>query len=181
MKKLFKVFVSVFILGIALSGCGKDGEDEITKENYFEVADTEYALSQGYVTKNRTTASGYAVDLILLSSGFTVTVTQGEYVDVTGVGNGILFSLYSSSPDKLAIGTYQYDEASSENVNTFDEASYVLNYDIEGDSDEIFIDSGTVTVKQNDTEYEITFDCIDELGKRIKGSYKGLLPYYLGS
>ena len=171
--------MSVFILGIALGGCGKDGEDAI-EINHFEYKGVDYAVSQGaIVNEGKFDGTGYLMNVAFISSSFTMVETDGVLDSLRGIGNGIGFPLYSSSSDKLAIGTYQYDETSSENSGTFDDGSFILNYNVSTDEGtEVFIEGGTVTVKQNDTEYEITFDCTTDTGEKVTGYYKGVLNYY---
>jgi hypothetical protein len=38
--------------------------------------------------------------------------------------------------------------------------------------------AGTITVKKINTEYSITFDCVEGSGKHITGFYQGALKVY---
>ena len=178
MKNLSKFIVAAFMLSVFFMGCKKDDD---TPKNHMTYNDTEYDLSQGVLENygQVSRSSVYNFDLVLLSSGFVIHDSNGEFDSLSGSGHGIVFELFTSSFDDLAVGDYVYD-AQSESAGTFDYANGVLDYDMETETGTEFeINGGKLTVVQNGNEYEVNFDCTTTVnGKKITGFYKGSLKYY---
>jgi hypothetical protein len=178
MKNISKFIIAAFILSVFFMGCKKDDD---SPKNHMTYNDTEYDLSQGvlenYGQVDR--SSVYNFDLVLLSSGFVIHDLSNEFDSLSGKGHGIVFELFTSDANKLAVGDYVYDATESKSAGTFDYANGVLDYDMETEEGTEFeINGGKLTVVQSGDVYELNFDCTTYDGKSITGFYKGSLKYY---
>jgi hypothetical protein len=181
MKNLFKTFTGAVLLGVLLTSCNKDDDNENPTKNYFKVDDITYEISSGvlenYGIDYAGQYEGYNLDLNLVSKGIQVSEDDYGEMEVTGSGQIIYFEMFSSNGLSLDNGDYNFDGISPFPVGTFDYGDYAINWD-ENDEDWIEISSGKVTVNKTGNEYEITINCTDENGANITGYYKGLLEYY---
>jgi len=178
MKNVSKFLVGAIVLSIFFMGCKKDDD---TPKSQMTYKDVEYDLSQGFLESYGKWSDNSAnnFSLILLSSGFTAHEEDGEIDSVSGIGHGIVFDLFATSPDKLDVGDYIYVSDGSGNAGTFVYANGVLNYNAQTEEGiEFDIDGGKLTVVQNGDTYELKFDCTTEDGDQITGFYKGSLKYY---
>lgn len=172
MKKLFYVSIAVLVLGVLLTGCGKD-EDPV--KNSFTAAGTEYELSSGVIVswEETSTKGVYSVDLVLLSKGIGI----NDMGMPTGKGNALYFQMLSSTLTDLPDGTYFYGKRSDNSPKTYFQGDAMINYDSTtmGSQTDISITSGTVTIKKSGSEYEIYINCTGSNGKGVTGYYKGSL------
>jgi hypothetical protein len=178
MKNVTGFLIVAFVLSIFFMGCKKDDD---TPKNQMKYNDVEYDLSQGFLESygkwGNNTANSFA--LILLSPGFTAHDEYGEIDSVSGIGHGIVFDMFATSPDKLDVGDYIYVSVGSGNAGTFDYANGVFDYNAQTEEGgEFDINGGKLTVVQNGDTYELKFDCTTEEGKQVTGFYKGSLKYY---
>jgi len=184
MKKLFKVFIGIFVLSSLFIGCSDD--DDQDKNNELKVENAVYDLEDGLLInagEDEGTMEmewdGYWYMLALASfSTDTENVPAGQQV--------IVFNLFSSKAAELDSGDYTFDLTSPFAVKTFTTSGYSVNFDPDiepEDPDDIMenmvlIVSGTVSVSKNGTTYEINANCKDINGKTVKAYYKGTLGYF---
>jgi hypothetical protein len=184
MKKLFKLFIGIFVLSSLFIGCSDD--DDQDKNNELKVENAVYDLEDGLLInagEDEGTMEiewdGYWYMLALASfSTDTENVPAGQQV--------IVFNLFSSNATALDSGDYTFDLTSPFAVKTFTTSGYSVNFDPDiepEDPDDIMenmvlIVSGTVSVSKNGTTYEIDANCKDINGKTVKAYYKGTLGYF---
>lgn len=184
MKKLFKLFIGIFVLSSLFIGCSDD--DDQDKNNELKVENAVYDLEDGLLInagEDEGTMEiewdGYWYMLALASfSTDTENVPAGQQV--------IVFNLFSSNATALDSGDYTFDLTSPFAVKTFTTSGYSVNFDPDiepEDPDDIMenmvlIVSGTVSVSKNGTTYEIDANCKDIYGKTVKAYYKGTLGYF---
>ncbi len=178
MKKLFTTSLGVLAICLFFIGCKKD-DNKSSASNSFKFDNTEYKLSNGFLENyGKSGTEGYNLDLTLISSEFTIHESNGEVDSLTGTGDVIYFELYGSEPGKLSIKDYTYNESSYAD-GTFDYGFVGMNFNPNTMTGTIHeITAGKVSVKNNGSEYEISFDCTLDTGKNITGYYKGSLKYY---
>lgn len=161
--------------GLALTSCSSDDDANThIEKNHLKVESTEHELVYGISEDYGDDAGNeiYNIDLTFITSEFTV---DGSNYD--GNGYGVYFEIFSSTPHKLAPGTYHYND--SQSTLSFDYGDY-LDYSLESQEEEMDINivSGTITVLKSETEYyELTFNCIDKLGRSVTGRYYGEVHY----
>lgn len=185
MKKLFKLFIGIFVLSSLFIGCSDDDDDQ-DKNNVLKVEDVTYDLKDGLLLNSgeddgswEMEWDGYWYMLALVSFDVnTENVPAGQQV--------ILINLFSSNATALDSGDYTFDLTSPFAVKTFTTSGYSVNFDPDiepEDPDDIMenlvlIVSGTVSVSKNGTTYEIDANCKDINGKTVKAYYKGTLDYF---
>jgi hypothetical protein len=178
MKNLFIVMLLLVGFGLMTNSCKKDKED--TKNNYFTYNNTDFQLTGGYIENyGKFSGTDYNLDLTLISSGITTHTNNGNYISLTGTGHAIHFEMYTSDSTKLSVRDYNFDDNATELAGTFDYGAVVMNYNFDTENGDFFVfTAGKVTIKNNGSEYEITYECTSEDGKTITGSYKGPIAYY---
>ncbi|UBM62759.1 hypothetical protein LA303_01965 [Candidatus Sulfidibacterium hydrothermale] len=190
MKKLLVFAMGLFLISLVFMGC--DDSDSDNPGNYIKHDNVSYALSNGFVfdasqsEKDAKLEDGslavYPVGLLLVSSGFTIYPVDGNIDSISGTGSGIFFIAYSTSSDKLADGHYVLDSLALDQSGIFLYADAVFDYNVAtGDGIETEISSGTLDVKSDGDDYEISFDCKGKDGKSITGYYKGSVESYLSA
>lgn len=154
-----------------ITGCGNDDDSTAQQTNFIKVENAEndliYGIAEDYGEYSN--AGIYNIDLTFLSSEFTV-----NWNLYSGNGYGMYFELFSSTPNKLATGTYQFNITPGAPI--FDDAAYIDNSGTE--ELEIDIVSGTMVVTNSENNYyELTFECVDALGRTITGKFFGDVNY----
>ncbi|TDE16625.1 hypothetical protein [Dyadobacter psychrotolerans] len=176
----FTKLLCVFMLaGLVLSGC-KDKE-EVDPADTVSYDGKSYDLAKGFMLDygQLGTGQGHNIDLYLASSEIIIHEKAGMPDSTSGKGQLIFFEMFSSVPNSLAPGTYNFDALQSAVASTFDFGETLFNANYQTGTGEIYrIVSGKVIVEKNKDIYTITFECVDYLGKPIKGFYKGALKYY---
>ena len=184
MKNFIKSFGAALALALILVSCDQSKEDEtLQQDNHFKVFDQKYALHKGMLLNGGTDADyyqGYYFELVLLSSGITITQNEDGYFDSFGQGDAISFDLYSASRLHLDQGTYNFSKNTPSPVGTFDWGTYLVGWkSSEEDAlEESRFSSGTIKVDRNDEQYTIEFDLTAENGKKVTGYFKGSLEFY---
>lgn len=182
MKKLFKVFIGIFVFSSLLIGCSDD--DDQDKNNELKVEDVTYSLEDGLLLNAGEDDGSYDFEwdgyyhmLALVSFEMdTENVPAGEQI--------IFFNMFSSNAASLDSGDYTFDLTSPFAVKTFTASGYSVNFDPDIEDpddlmeDLVLITSGTVSVGKNGSTYEINANCKDINGKTVKAYYKGTLDYY---
>ena len=176
----FTKLLCVFLLaGLVLTGC-KDKE-EVDPANTLSYDGTSYDLSKGILLDfgQLGTGQGHNIDLYLMSSGLTVHEKGGMPDSASGKGELVFFEMFSPVANNLGVGTYNFDALQSAAASTFDFGETLVNANYQTGTGDVYrIVSGKVVVEKANDIYTITFDCKDNLGKPIKGFYKGTLKYY---
>jgi len=178
MKKLTGLILGILlIVGMLSSGCKKEEE---TPKNHMIYDGVEYNLSQGVLDYWGQAGEGsYILDLVLLSSGFTLHEVGGEIDSLSGIGHGIVIELFSSSSTELVAGDYIWNSEGNGQIGTFEYADAVFNWNSQtDDGSDAVANGGRVNVSNNGDEYEIGLDLTMEDGKTLTGFYKGALKYY---
>jgi hypothetical protein len=166
MKKLYFVLMAF----IVLASCKKSDSGPSNNITYDGKANE---ITKGYLENYGIIADGmYNFDLTLVSKEITMTQT-----DISGVGNAAYFEMISNSPTELAAGTYTFSASVSTSF-TFDLAYVGLDYDIANASGTLPIVGGTVVIKKDGANYDITINCVTASAKSITGNYTGTLIAY---
>jgi hypothetical protein len=178
MKKLFFTSFGFLAICLFIISCKKDNNNNSTS-NSFKFDNTEYKLSNGFLENyGKTGTEGYNLDLSLISSELTIHESNGQVDSLSGTGDAIYFEIYTSDPAKLSIKDYTFN-ASSQADGNFDMAFVGMKFNPISYTGTIHdITAGKLSVKNNGSEYEISFDCTSDNGKTITGYYKGSLKYY---
>ncbi|HRY98928.1 MAG TPA: hypothetical protein P5550_07705 [Bacteroidales bacterium] len=174
MRFTLRALFALMIAGAALTSCNKDDDDDDSSpENYFMYDGKTYELTQGFIENYGEWEPGvYNLDLTLMSSGFTVNMTNGQIDEITGTGNALYFEMYTSDSTKLDNRTYTFDEMSTAN-GTFDIGFLGINFSIANQTGtQHVVTGGTVTVNKSGSTYTITWDLTDEGGKKVTGKFK---------
>lgn len=118
---------------------------------------------------------GTSLDLYFIDQNIKLIVNgQGEIDTAYGQGLLLYFETFSSDPNKLANGTYTYDEDSPYMTNTFWLGFCPKNFDgSTGVVNPTFITGGSFTVSSENGVYTISFDLKDQNGSSITGTFKG--------
>jgi hypothetical protein len=183
MKKLLELVVSVLAISLLIGSCSKDTVDTNTNEqikNSITYDGKIYYLNGGFLEYyGIIQGTGYNIDLILITSGLTPVITNGQVDSITGTGSGINFELFSSNSTALEVGDYTFDASSSGSPGTFDFGNAIFNFNTTtGTGATQDINGGKVTIKSNGSIYELSFNCTAADGKSVTGYYKGSLNYY---
>jgi len=168
-QKFTKIYLLIFTL-LTLS-CNNDDSKTKEQSNFLKIENAEYELVNGISEDYSDYPENdvYNIDLTFLTSEFTV---DGN--DYSGNGRSIGFEIFSSTPNKLPLGTYLYN--STQNPLSF--AAAFIYDNSNGEDTEIEIISGTITItKSENNYYELTFKCVDEMNKTITGRYFGNVNY----
>lgn len=172
------IFICVVAFLLFFASCKKDSPTQEKSTNSLKVDGIEYEISKGILMNYGGDGTKFNIELDLFSSGIIVHELLGLPDSVSGAGHGIVFNIYSSSSDKLTLGEYSYNK--SNQSGSFDDAYYVLNWDIaqQPTIDLIQINIGTIKVIKSGLEYELSFTGTDASNKVISVYYKGSLKYY---
>jgi len=166
MRKVCLLLTAILLL----HSCKKD---ESGPENFLKYNDLTYEITKGYLENYGEYGGVYNYDVILTSTGITLT-EDGP----SGVGNIAYFEMYSSSSTDLAAGTYTFS-ASAINANTFDEGLVGLDFDLANEvGTSLELVGGTIEVSKTGSTYEINITGVLATGKTVTGRYKGTLIYY---
>jgi hypothetical protein len=186
MKNVLRTALGLLLLSIVFMSCSKT---TTSKKSYIKYDNKEYDLSQGaifpgdFAGKKAAPAGvtlGNSIDLMLLSSGFTIHEIDGSVDSLSGTGSGIVFETYSGSSDKIDDGEYVFDSLSLAKPGTFSYADAVFDYNSATETGtEVEMNAGTLTVKTVGDEYEFTFSCKTYDGKTVTGYYKGSIKSYM--
>lgn len=176
MKLKIHTLIGLLFLIVSFSACEKAEEQS---DNYMMYNDIKYPLTGGIlVYDGLETDESFDYDLVLFSKGIEVHQTGGVLDSLSGHGDGIEFSLYSTLEKKLATGNYFFDPFKFGNDSTFDQARAIFDYQLSFKGEgyhgaEMFINGGVFSVLSNGSKYEIVFNCTSEDGATITGYYKG--------
>lgn len=188
MKNSIKFLLALFIMSTVFVGCGKDDDEDtddgtgdvVTVTNYLMIDATKYELNKSYIYEYGEVGTDlYNIDMELSSPGLIYHTSNNDIDSVTGAGNVIYFELFTSNMSILDTGVYTYDENGSVAKTLISGTANIgLNVANNDAGDEYIVASGTFTVISNSTTIEISFNCVGDNGKVIKGQYKGSATSY---
>jgi hypothetical protein len=181
MKKLFVTVIGVLTISLMIVNCKKsDIVSNNTLKNSITYNNTQYDLNSGFLEYyGNIGGTGLNIDLTLISSGLIPVLTNGLIDSLKGTGNGINFEIFTTTATALDVRDYSFDAGMSGTAGTFDYANTILNFNtLTKQGIDLDINGGTVTIKSNGTQYELTFSCTGVNGKSVTGYYKGSLTYY---
>lgn len=178
-KKLTIVVATLLIFVFA--GCKKDTNDPIVL-GQFTFLDKDYNLTHGVnVGYGPLENNVYGIDLYLMSSGLQI-VNSGDTASmVTGRGDVIGVSLYSTSINILESGNYSFSDTIV--AGKFGDGFLIVNYEpsTQTADNQATVKSGTVSVTKEGDVFDITLNMVSEEGNTITGNYSGTLTYYSGT
>ena len=177
MKSIIKISILTFCLLIV--SCNKSSVTPVLK-NSITYNNKEYEVKSGLLEYyGKILGTGNNIDLILISSGLVPVITNGLVDSITGTGNGINFEMFTTGTTALDVGDYNFDANKTGNPGTFAFANTILNFTTSTQQGiDLDMNGGKVTIKQNGSVYEITFNCTGVDEKNITGYFKGSLQYY---
>lgn len=170
----FKLLVFALLLNIS---CEKEESKE--PGNHLMLDGNTYELTHGYIEYHgqwNDNPDSYNFDIRLFSTGFELDDLNNP---IDGRGHYLFIELFSSSPNHLSQGDYNYDKNATYNPLTFNRADYAIYFDLSnqyGDAAEE-IKGGSVSISTTDNEYEISFTLVDANQKNITGFFKGTLSF----
>jgi hypothetical protein len=174
MKNFTKVLFVVMVLGLGLTGCGKDGESG----NYLQVGDTTITISDGNLKYYGSySATTYNFDLDFVSPEITLSNNSGEPT-YTGTGTRIYFETYTTSSTAPGNGTYTFDDSGDYLNLTYDYCYYSFNYSYSASYSSVDVEDGDLSIKKTSSGYEVNFKGTDLNGVKVKLHYAGALTYY---
>ncbi len=175
MKKIaflmFALVSAVFMF--SMQSCSNDESED--PGNYFSYDGQNYPLGSGYNYGYSYSTEGgrvNGVEIMLFSPEFQIKYENGEPVE-PDKSNQLWFYINTTEEYKLETGTFTFEGGSHE-LHAFKRGFIIFNAYLEDEGDEFHeVQSGSVTVKENNGIYEITWDLTDGSGKKITGKYKG--------
>ncbi|WP_221390560.1 hypothetical protein [Dyadobacter sp. NIV53] len=169
-----------FLIGFLFTGCKKD--EEVVPKSIITINGVDYDLSQALLIDYGPFATGQpnAQVLFLSSSGVQFHEVNGKLDSISGVGHAIYFELSGSVPNALTDGEYAFNPFGPPyKGETFLYSYAVFQADFVTFDGEFYeISAGKITVKKEDSQYAISFDCTEIEGKHITGFYKGALKFF---
>ncbi len=175
-----KQLVVCALIIFAITACNTNDEPSPDLSNSIFYDGNEYYLESGVLLhKGLSEKECYKIDLTLVSPGLTIHAVDGELAGMSGFGHSMHFKLFAASNDKLPLGVYRFDINQTQDTNTFDYGSILLNYTPEtGIGTELSFSSGSIEVSANNPKYELTINCITNEGKTLTAYYSGFLSDY---
>lgn len=163
--------VLIVIATCFFNSCSND--DTINnKVNEVKVNSKSFEISNATIIIDGTYNGITELELYLTSSGITIS----ENVNFTGSGDYLYLRLYSDEAE-LIEGNYLFNNQDNAGF-LLSSGYYIFNYDIsqgDGQSGDLDIESGNVSVSIKNEEYIINISLEDEAGDRVTGYYKGAL------
>ncbi len=165
-----KISLFLFSLTFIISSCSND-DDNQTK-NQFTVNTETYPLATGIIINlPENPMNVYPKEIHLYSNGVSF-----NGMNFSGMGDKIEFTINSANENDIT-GTYDYDNG-SEVINKISSGKYLIDVDFGGGaSAAASIASGTLTVEQSGTSYQITFEGTSAEGD-VLVSYNGTLTVF---
>lgn len=180
MKRIIITVICSLTIGLLIFNCKKSITSVTPLKNAITYNGTEYDLNTGILEYyGKLQGTGINFDLIFLSSGLVPVTNNGMVDSITGTGNGINFEIFSTGTTALNVGDYTFDASKTGTAGTFDFANTILNFNtVNQQGIDLDMNGGKVTIKQNGSVYELTFNCTGVDGKSVTGYFKGSLQYY---
>ncbi len=200
MKKQINKIVLLLLLVIVISSC-EDNEDFasiIQTENQFPIPDaeftineTDYSISNGYITSPDDGSNGNNYKIILLNGALKAKSYRGfTCCYIIGTNQSVIFNITSTSATELAEGTYPYELTTDPSLNGVRISTNMvvpLGYTVQSEDviTENQINSGSLTIQKSDDvytianidydEYTLTYSFETLNSGTITGSFVGVL------
>jgi len=200
MKKQINKIVLLLLLVIVISSC-EDNEDFasiIQTENQFPIPDaeftineTDYSISNGYMTSPDDGSNGNNYKIILLNGALKAKSYRGfTCCYIIGTNQSVIFNITSTSATELAEGTYPYELTTDPSLNGVRiSTNMVVPFGYTVQSEDVItenqINSGSLTIQKSDDvytianidydEYTLTYSFETLNSGTITGSFVGLL------
>jgi len=134
--------------------------------------DTEIQLKAGVIQDYGEYTDGvYNFDIVLIDS--EITENDGYPYPVNDTFSGVYFELFTDNASDLEVGTYNFG---SDEAYSYEYGEVYIQTTI--DEYGFFIYSGSFTVLDNGSSYEIEFEGTTSDGTAFSGSYTGSLTAY---
>ncbi len=169
------------------SGQGLQEQKQV--ESYLKIGNKEYSLDYGKIYYTNKLNPGYAMTLTLATDGTKLNIDNKIHPEENGTSyikdSEIVLTFYFHATNFMGLpsGTYinQNPKKPSIALGTWDVAEYFeTRRKTDGTVENLgdgFFRSGEVIINRSYDKYEIIIDCIDNMGKKVTGYYKGKLNY----
>jgi hypothetical protein len=200
MKKQINKIVLLLLSVIVISSC-EDNEDFasiIQTENQFPIPDaeftineTDYSISNGYITSPDDGSNGNNYKIILLNGALKAKSYRGfTCCYIIGTNQSVIFNITSTSATELAEGTYPYELTTDPSLNGVRiSTNMVVPFGYTVQSEDVItenqINSGSLTIQKSDDvytianidydEYTLTYSFETLNSGTITGSFVGVL------
>ncbi len=163
-----------------LASCRPD--TEITLASQFTYKGKNYALAKAYVENygKYNAGTGFAADLTFHSESLTVKESKGRVVSADGIGDVIVFEIFTTDSLSIPTGQYVYDSFFTGRERSFDFGKVFINISFQTQPEEQFeLNAGVVDVTHlGGDNYEIKIDCQNKAGEKVSGYYNGKIKHY---
>jgi len=172
------LFVSILSFSLAFVSCSKDDEEK--NGGKFTYNNVTYNLDKGqtiYVGEEEPNI--YEHNVVLLSKDINVNLSSGE--PVSGIGDFMIFDLYSSSPTSIEPMTYT--SAGTLGAGSVGFGAFVINMNVQTQSYDFirYIKDINLEVEKSGDRYMIDINATDMNGMNVTGRYEGPLDYFVES
>jgi hypothetical protein len=169
------VLTGFLVVILILVSCDKKSEDP---PGSFTHNGKDYSLDKGFIENYGGDASVYNFDITLISSGLTIVEEDGEVADLTGKGNGFYLEIFTSTPNDLKTGIYNFAALTA--AGTFDDGFIAMGVESTNDEAGLELDiiQGTLAIEKSGTDYDLAFSGTTEDNKTISMQYLGPLTMY---
>ncbi len=173
MKNL-KLFVLLLSVGLMSYSCKNDDDGGSSSGSGVVIyGDTEIQLKSGVIMDYGEYMDGiYNFDITLVDT--QVRTVDGYPFPTEDVFSGVYFELFTSNVSDLQVGTYNFGSA---DAGGYEYAEVYINATIEQDEG-ISINSGSFSVLDNGSSYELEFEGTTSDGTAFSGSFSGPLRAY---
>lgn len=171
--KTSKILKLVVALSLSFFNSCSSDNSPAEKLNEIKVNEKQFEIVNATISESNTFDGVTEFDLYLASSGLTV--NSSNYL--TGKGDYLYLRLFSSSETELSAGNYVYNDQDS-NSFLINSSVHFFNYDSElgdGQSGDVDIELGSVSVAVENGKYIITVNLTDENDARVTGYYSGTI------
>ena len=190
-----------FIVSLALLSCFEDNVDfasAIQTDNQFPTPDaeftineTDYSISNGYITSPDDGSNGNNYKIILLNGALKAKSYRGfTCCYIIGTNQSVIFNITSTSATELAEGTYPYELTTDPSLNGVRiSTNMVVPFGYTVQSADVIsenqINSGSLTIQKSDDvytianidydEYTLTYSFETLNSGTVTGSFVGVL------
>ncbi len=176
MKKT--VFLMFALVGatvmFSMQSCRTNGSED--PSNHFTYNETTYDLgTPGIIYYGSKPVNGVYSHLVAIyTPGIHLNIDSGT---VSGKGESVYFYLNSSGADNIAPGTYKINpDPDNEEVYNIQDAGIVFNVNADDENsnqESLYFNTGTITVKEDNGTYEMTWTFEVKSGTKTTGYFKG--------
>ena len=200
MKKQINKIVLLLLLVIVISSCedNVDFASAIQTDNQFPTPDaeftineTDYSISNGYITSPDDGSNGNNYKIILLNGALKAKSYRGfTCCYIIGTNQSVIFNITSTSATELAEGTYPYELTTDPSLNGVRiSTNMVVPFGYTVQSEDVItenqINSGSLTIQKSGDvytianidydEYTLTYSFETLNSGTITGSFVGVL------